>query len=95
MLWYDASMRTTVTFEPDVAAKLKLRLAGNQETLKGLVNQAMRILLNAPPPEKKKPRFRVEPHDFRFRAGVDLNKMNQLSDELEDREIIRKLRLSK
>ena len=27
--------------------------------------------------------FRVEPHDFGFIPGVDLDKMNQLVDELE------------
>jgi hypothetical protein len=88
-------MRTTVTFEPDVAAKLKRRLAERQETLKGLVNLAMRNLLNASPEKRKEKRFRVEPHDFRFRPGIDPNKMNQLADELEDQEIIRKLRLRK
>jgi Ni,Fe-hydrogenase III large subunit len=88
-------MRTTVTFEPDVAARLKQRLAENQETLKELVNQAMRNLLNAPQEKRKEKRFRVEPHDFGFRPGIDLNKMNQLADELEDQQIIRKLRLRK
>lgn len=35
--------------------------------------------------------FPVEPHDFGFRAGVDLDRLNQLADELEAEESARKL----
>jgi hypothetical protein len=33
-------------------------------------------------PDIDKP-FVVEPHDFQFKPGIDLNKLNQLCDELE------------
>jgi hypothetical protein len=35
--------------------------------------------------------FRVEPHDFRFDPGVNLNKLNQLVDELESSEAVNRL----
>jgi hypothetical protein len=77
-------MRTTVTLEPDVAARLKelahRRRASFKETLndvlrKGLTSQAG----TAEPAE----RYVVEPHAGGFRPGVDPDKLNQLIDDLE------------
>jgi hypothetical protein len=31
----------------------------------------------------RKEKFKVEPHPCGFKAGIDLDKMNQLEDELE------------
>jgi hypothetical protein len=36
--------------------------------------------------------FKVVPHDFGVRPGVDLDRMNQLVDELESEEAGRKLK---
>jgi hypothetical protein len=36
-------------------------------------------------------RFRVEPHAFGVKPGVDLDRLNQLVDELESEEDARKL----
>jgi hypothetical protein len=33
----------------------------------------------------------VEPHPFRFRSGVDLDRLNQLVDEIEAEESARKI----
>jgi hypothetical protein len=85
-------MRTTLTLEPDVALKLKRRMAARKLTLKDAVNQALRIGLAAEEHPKSKP-FRVEPHSFGFKPGIDLDKLGQLADQLEDEEIIRKLQL--
>lgn len=84
-------MRTTLTLEPDVALKLKKRMAARNLTLKEAVNQALRAGLAA---DEASPRvrFKVEPHDFRFKAGIDLDKLNQLADELEAEEFSRKLK---
>ena len=35
--------------------------------------------------------FQVRPHAFRFKPGVDLDRMNQLADELESEEVARAL----
>jgi len=52
----------------------------------------MRATLTLDPEEARgtKP-FRVEPYDFGFIPGVDLDKMNQLVDELEAIEGSRKV----
>ena len=85
-------MRTTLTLEPDVALKLKRRMAAKKLTLKAAVNQALRVGLAAEDLPARKP-FRVEPHSFGFRPGIDQDKLGQLADQLEDEEIIRKLQL--
>ena len=84
-------MRTTLTLEPDVVLKLKKRMAARNLTLKEAVNQALRAGLAADEASARV-RFKVEPHDFRFKAGIDLDKLNQLADELEAEEFSRKLR---
>ncbi|MSV35836.1 MAG: DUF2191 domain-containing protein [Bryobacterales bacterium] len=85
-------MRTTLTLEPDVALKLKRKMAARKLTLKDAVNQALRIGLTAEERPKSKP-FRVEPFSMQFLPGIDQDKLGQLADQLEDEEIVRKLRL--
>ena len=75
-------MRTTLTLEPDVAQKLKRRIKETGISLKAAVNEALRRGLAAPE-VRRKSKFRVEPHPCRFKPGIDLDKMNQLVDELD------------
>ena len=84
-------MRTTLTLEPDVARKLKKTMATKGITLKDAVNQALRAGLEAEEAPAR-PRFQVEPHAFGFKPGIDLDKLNQLADELEAEEFARKQR---
>jgi len=84
-------MRTTLTLEPDVALKLKRRMAERKLTLKDAVNQALRAALQAPEANPKAP-FKVEPFPFKFKPGVDPSKLNQLLDELDIEEFVRKAR---
>jgi len=60
--------------------------------MKASVNEALRrgLGLGGRPP--KAPRFAVEPHAFGFKPGIDLDRLNQLTDELEAEEAARKLR---
>ena len=83
-------MRTTLTLEPDVALKLKKKMASGKVSLKDAVNQALRLGLEAGKAQARV-RFRVEPHAFGFKAGIDLDKLNQLTDELEAEEFSREL----
>jgi hypothetical protein len=84
-------MRTTLTLEPDVALKLKRKMAEKKLTLKDAVNQALRAGLAAPDPPARVP-FKVVPHDGGgFMPGIDPYKLGKLADRLEDEEIIRKL----
>ena len=88
-------MRTTLTLEPDVALKLKAHMAERKLSLKELVNTALRRgLAGEPGPKPKKP-FRVAPRSLGFRPGIDVNRLNQLLDELETQESARKARASR
>lgn len=84
-------MRTTLTLDPDVAMKIKKRMADKKLTLKETVNQALRYGLKEVEKEKKRVPFKVIPHSFGFKPGIDLNKLNQLVDELEAEEFVRKM----
>ena len=83
-------MRTTLTLEPDVAAKLQEWMKREGKSLKAAVNQALRRGLDL---ESSEPAttFKVEAYDFGFRAGTDLERMNQLVDSLEAEEFAKKL----
>jgi hypothetical protein len=82
-------MRTTLTLDPDVAMKLKKRMTEHKLTLKDAINQALRVGLETPE-SKRKTAFKVEPFALGIPAGVDLDKMNQLLDQLEVEDYIRK-----
>jgi hypothetical protein len=84
------SVRTTLTLEPDVALKLRKTMAARKLSLKDAVNRALRAGLDADEANARV-RFRVEPHAFGFKAGIDLDKLNQLTDELEAEEFSRRL----
>jgi hypothetical protein len=84
-------MRTTLTLDPDVAQKLKRRMADRKLTLKDAVNQALRAGLAV---EERKPKTQIKlvSHSFGFPPGLDLDKMNQLVDELEIEDYLAKQR---
>ena len=84
-------MRTTLTLDPDVAIKLKKHMADKKLTFKETVNQTLRYGLKEAAKEKKRTPFKVIPHSFGFKPGIDLNKLNQLVDELEAEEFVRKM----
>jgi hypothetical protein len=75
-------VRTTLTIEPDVARRLKARMAEQKLSLKQAVNEALRAGLAGARP-RRHTKFVVEPHSCQFKAGIDLDKLNQLADELE------------
>ncbi len=76
-------MRTTLTLEPDVARKVKERVAKEGSTLKRVVNDALRVGLSGETAAGKRRKFRVKPHDLSRRPGIDPNRFNRLLDELE------------
>jgi len=84
-------MRTTLTLEPDVAARLKQEIRRSGKGLKALVNEALRLGLGMAGKPSLGPRFEVRAHAFGFKPGVDLDRMNQLVDELESEETAREL----
>jgi len=88
---HDASMRTTLTLDPDVAERLASETRRTGKSLKALVNDAIRLGLGLTGKPPKSPRFKVEPHAFGLRAGIDPDRLNQLIDELEVDDAARRL----
>lgn len=79
-------MRTTLTLEADVAARLKQEIRRSGKGLKTVVNEALRLGLGLTGKPVRSPRFVVRPHAFVFKPGIDLDRMNQLVDELPSKE---------
>jgi hypothetical protein len=84
-------MRTTLTLDPDVAERLDQELHRTGKGLKAVINDALRLGLGMKGKQVRAPRFEVRPHALAFKAGIDLDRLNQLVDELEAEEIARKL----
>ena len=70
-------MRTTLTLDRDVADALK---------------KEVRLGLRLARRPARPPHFEVRPHAFGVKAGIDLDRMNQLVDELDAEDAARKLR---
>jgi hypothetical protein len=89
-------MRTTLTLDDDLAHQLRELVRRTGSSFKEVVNSAIRSgLSGGKRPVSALPKFRVRPKPLGFRAGVDLLKLNQLSDQLEvedfERELVRDL----
>jgi hypothetical protein len=76
-------MRTTLTLDEDVAVLLREEAERSRRPFKQVVNQAIRLGLRARSAGAARPAYRTRPHAFGFKPGVDLDRMNQLADELE------------
>jgi hypothetical protein len=84
-------MRTTLTLDPDVAERLAGEVRRTGRSLKAAVNDALRLGLGLAGKRPRSPRFVVEPHALGLRPGVDPDRLNQLVDELEAEETVRRL----
>ena len=83
---------STLTLEPDVAARVKQEIRRGGKSLKTLVNEALRLGLGLSGKPVRWPRFEVRPHAFGFKPGVDLDRMEaEPVDELDAGETARKL----
>lgn len=84
-------MRTTLTIDDDVIAELKRRAHERDESFKAIVNEVLRAGLADRTP-KRRP-YRMKPTALGLgQSGYDVTKLGKLADQLEDEEIIRKLR---
>ncbi len=87
------NVRTTVTLDPDVAAKLKQVARDRGVSFKAALNDAVRAGLGT---EARSPRrYRLRTRKMGAMRGVDLDKALRLAAELEDAELLRKLELRK
>jgi hypothetical protein len=87
------AMRTTVTLDPDVEAKLRAAMRERGVSFKAALNDAVRSGLPAGTQRRK--RFRVRSRPMGVLPGVNLDKALRLAGEMEDAEILRKLELRK
>ena len=85
-------MPITVTLDPDVAERIEQEVRRAGKPAEAVVNDALRTRLGLKRTAGAQEPFRVQPHDFRFAAGLDLDKMNQLVDELEAAAAVQKIR---
>jgi predicted transcriptional regulator len=86
-------MRTTVTLDQDVAAKLQHAARERGVSFKAALNEAVRAGLDS---ERRSARpYRMRSRPMGVRRGVDLDRAGRLAGELEDAEIVRKLALRK
>ena len=76
-------MRTTLTIEPDVERLLQRAMRRTGRSMKAVVNEALRVGLGVQGKTRRLSPFKVEPHAFHFKPGVDVDRINQLVDELE------------
>lgn len=86
-------MRTTVTLDPDVAARLREVARERGISFKEALNSAVRRGL-VDERGGRRP-YRPPARPLGLRPGVDLDKALRLAAELEDAEIVRKLELRK
>ncbi|MEY4300223.1 MAG: hypothetical protein RIR25_1459 [Verrucomicrobiota bacterium] len=84
-----SKMRTTLTLDPDIAQCLRRELASGKKSLKEVVNERLRLGFGLKK-AKDRPPFRVKAHSSAFMPGIDQTKLNQLVDELQVDEFIRK-----
>ncbi len=82
-------MRTTLTIEDDLARTLKERARLLDLPFKQVVNETLRRGLSSAVREEPAP-YRVVPRHSGFAPGVDPLKLNQLSDQLEVEEFLRR-----
>ena len=76
-------MRTTLTIETDVAARLKGEVRRTGKALKVVVNEALKRGLGMQGRAPRVSPFRVTPRAFGVKPGVDLDRLNHLVDEMD------------
>jgi len=85
-------MRTTLTIDDDLAGILRRRSKELGKPFKELVNNALRsaLSLEETPPQSSRPRVVVKTKALGLKIGYDPDRMNQLADELEVEDYLRK-----
>lgn len=86
-------MRTTVTLDDDVAAKLRRVARESGTSFKEALNANVRRGLESREVEQRP--YRVPARPLGAKPGIDLDRALRLADRLEDDEIVRKLELRK
>jgi hypothetical protein len=86
-------VRTTVTLDADVAAKLRRLTREQGISFKEALNSSVRRGFDSTS-QTSRP-YRIKPRKLKARPGVDLDRALRLAGDLEDEETLRKLALRK
>jgi hypothetical protein len=84
-------MRTTVTLDADVEAKLKATMRERGVSFKAALNDAVRAGLSRPGQAARPYKM----HTARLGVRIDIDKALTIAGEMEDEEIIRKREMGK
>ena len=84
-------MRTTLTIDPDVERLLQQEIRRTDKSLKAVVNDALRRGLGMQGKPPRPSRYKMKPYAFAFKPGIDVDRLNQLVDELEVDELARRM----
>ena len=76
-------MRTTLTLDEDVAAKLKSEARRSGRSFKQTVNEALRWGLIQQARAKKQKPFKIHAKDMGVRPGLDYDRISRLLEEVE------------
>ena len=80
---YHPDVRTTLTLDEDVAAKLKAAARRSGRAFRDVVNDALRRgLAAATRPAPREP-FRVKARNLELRPGIQLDNIGELLDQIE------------
>lgn len=76
-------MRTTLTLDEDVAAKLKSLARRTGRAFREVVNDTLRRGLVGPPAAAARQPFKVEAQDLGPRAGLSMDNIAELLEQVE------------
>jgi hypothetical protein len=76
-------MRTTLTLDDDVAAKLKNEVQRTGRSFKQVVNEFLRYGLNARKENRKQKPFAVTPRAMGIREGLNYDNIGDLLEQVE------------
>lgn len=77
-------MRTTITLDDDVAAKIQAKVRKSGRPFKAIVNEALRAGLALEGRAKQLPPFKIEArHLIRLKAGPNYDKVEEVFDQLD------------
>jgi len=76
-------MRTTLTLDDDVGAKLRQRCRRTGLPFKTVVNEVLRLGLNVEPALAPQQPFQIQARSLGLRPGVRLDKVAELLEQVE------------
>lgn len=89
---HDATMRTTVTLDPDTVEMVRKQVQRQRISFKKVLNNAIRMGLGSRSEQNKNSRVEVATFRSDYLPGVDRVRLQQLSDEMETDEFLGKQR---